>query len=39
VPSGAGARPVGRQAARRILVVDDSRTVREMQRKLLGARG
>lgn len=39
VPSGAGARPDGRQAARRILVVDDSLTVREMQRKLLAARG
>ena len=29
----------GRQAARRLLVVDDSLTVREMQRKLLAARG
>ncbi|MGO4476546.1 hybrid sensor histidine kinase/response regulator [Massilia sp. 2TAF26] len=39
VPAGAGARQDGRQAARRILVVDDSLTVREMQRKLLAARG
>lgn len=39
VPAGTGARQDGRQAARRILVVDDSLTVREMQRKLLAARG
>jgi two-component system sensor histidine kinase and response regulator WspE len=38
----AGAQAAGRaaqKAARRILVVDDSLTVREMQRKLLAARG
>ncbi len=39
VPAADGARQDGRQAARRILVVDDSLTVREMQRKLLAARG
>jgi two-component system sensor histidine kinase and response regulator WspE len=36
---GAGANASTQRAARRILVVDDSLTVREMQRKLLSARG
>lgn len=36
MPAAAGG---AQQAARRILVVDDSLTVREMQRKLLAARG
>jgi two-component system, chemotaxis family, sensor histidine kinase and response regulator WspE len=39
VPAGGGPRQDAQQAARRILVVDDSLTVREMQRKLLAARG